>query len=717
MQIGWTAFVCVLLVGCGRLGFNPVNGRDGGSDDTDTRVLLARAGENFTCAVRASDHRVYCWGANDDGQLGDGTTTSRSAPGPIVGFADEVSQLVTAPGIACVLATTGAVWCWGNNASGAVSPSVGAGASAPTHVLDGATQISTASDHSCAVLTTGDVWCWGDNTSDQLGRSTGPLTSAQVGTDNAEVVVLAASTCVRKLDGSVWCFGDDTIGALGDRGVSMHTPNPQRVAGVSAATQLAGAYNQFCARQDGGTLWCWGYGFLGDGTTARTSPVAVVPIVGATAVEVGHTAICAELADRTLCFGINSDGILGDHRFTPAYAPIASIEAVGLAHITLGYAHACAIDGNGELVCWGFDGTGQLGYDVELVADSPRAVVGVTHATKIFANTSFGSHICALQDGEALCWGGGVGGELGDGTMILPTQPMAAQLANVIDVSPGAGSTCAVTSANAVYCWGQNYTAATGSTAINSALPVKIAGTGSATTVWISLATACAVRTDASLACWGENDLSFQVGTGMTPFGYASPTQIAGMTGVSSTSLGIYVSCAVAAGTLSCWGGGPYNLTADGLNHPTPHAVAGVPAMKTVSLGYFHACGVAVDGGLWCWGQGAAAGYGYATGTSTGPVQIMPANSVVDVSAGVSETCVATTSGTVQCVGEGYPASTSFTTIAGLSNIVQVVALNGTVCARSATGLVQCLGHNDYEMLGDGAAVFSLTGVAQRVRP
>jgi hypothetical protein len=45
------------------------------------------------------------------------------------------------------------------------------------------------------------------------------------------------------------------------------------------------------------------------------------------------------------------------------------------------------------------------------------------------------------------------------------------------------------------------------------------------------------------------------------------------------------------------------------------------------------------------------------------------------------------------------------------------VALNGTVCARSATGLVQCLGHNDDETLGDGAAVFSLTGVVQRVRP
>ncbi len=213
-------------------------------------------------------------------------------------------------------------------------------------------------------------------------------------------------------------------------------------------------------------------------------------------------------------------------------------------------------------------------------------------------------------------------------------------------------------SANEVYCWGHNYKAGVGAAASNSLLPVQIGSTGSASAV-----------------------------------------------------------CAVAAGTLSCWGGGPYNLTGDGLNHPTPHVVAGVPAMKTVSLGYYHACGVALDGGLWCWGQGAAAGYGVATGTSTAPVQILPANSVVDVSAGGSETWVATTGGEMQCVGEGYPPSSSFATIAGLSDIVQVVTLSGTVCARSATGNVQCLGRNDNEALGDGSAVFSLTGVVQRVRP
>ena len=267
-------------------------------------------------------------------------------------------QLVAASGIACVLTTTGAVWCWGDNDKGAVSPSVGTGVATPTRVLDGATQIATASDHSCAVLATGDVRCWGDSTRDQLGSSTGPLTSAQVGTDNVEVEVVAEGTCVRKLDGSVWCFGDDTIGELGDGGSSMHTPTQQRVAQVNAATQLAGAFNQLCARQDGGMLWCWGFGFTGDGTDARTSPVVAVPIVGATAVMVGQTAICAELADQTLCFGTDDDGLLGDRGFTTASSPIASLEAAGRDRITLGRSHACAIDGTGELLCWGFDGTG-----------------------------------------------------------------------------------------------------------------------------------------------------------------------------------------------------------------------------------------------------------------------------------------------------------------------------------------------------------------------
>ncbi|MDA3033791.1 MAG: hypothetical protein O3A28_02035, partial [Actinomycetota bacterium] len=144
-----------------------------GSDNLSAQASIT-AGRNHTCALLATG-AVKCWGHNASGQLGDGTTTDRLTPTAATGLASGVTAITTGRNHTCALLATGAVACWGYNPDGRLGDGSTTDRHTPTAVTglpSDVTAITAGTEHTCALLGTGAVTCWGNNASGQLGDNT-----------------------------------------------------------------------------------------------------------------------------------------------------------------------------------------------------------------------------------------------------------------------------------------------------------------------------------------------------------------------------------------------------------------------------------------------------------------------------------------------------------------------------------------------------------------
>jgi hypothetical protein len=130
-------------------------------------------GNAHSCSVN-QDAKVYCWGNNNAGQLGDGTITNKSSPTLVLGI-NNAEHIELGNGFSCAMLIQEAPKCWGYNASGQLGVGNSGGSLySPTSVvnLGEANSISLGNSHSCAVVFNGSLKCWGDNSAGQLGDST-----------------------------------------------------------------------------------------------------------------------------------------------------------------------------------------------------------------------------------------------------------------------------------------------------------------------------------------------------------------------------------------------------------------------------------------------------------------------------------------------------------------------------------------------------------------
>ena len=238
------------------------------------------ASRGYTCAA-LNDGSVRCWGDNASGTLGDGTTTSSTAPVEVVGLAGKAVALTAGSSAACALLDGGTVQCWG--AGGQVgSDSFVQGTPATVPLGGAAISVSAGDQHACAVRSDHTVWCWGSNTSGQLGDGTTTSTflPQQVGTVPAATRVSAgaAHSCAVAVDGGVWCWGSNNHGQVGTGAVSA-TPvlTPARVTSLGvAAVDVAADAEQTCVVATAGGGACWGYDFWGQTGTGSPGPFEVL---------------------------------------------------------------------------------------------------------------------------------------------------------------------------------------------------------------------------------------------------------------------------------------------------------------------------------------------------------------------------------------------------------------------------------------------------------
>ncbi|ACL23603.1 RCC1 domain-containing protein [Chloroflexus aggregans] len=352
-------------------------------------VTAIAAGNYHTCALTGSDG-VWCWGDNFYGQLGDGTTTNRSTPGAVSGLPSGVTAIAAGNYHTCALTSSGGVWCWGRNDSGQLGDGTTTNRSTPGAVgglPSGVTAIAAGDYHTCALMSSGGVWCWGLNNRGQLGDGsyTDSSTPVAVGGLPSGVMAIAAGnyhTCALTGSDGVWCWGTNSDGQLGD-GTTTNRSTPVAVSGLpSGVTAIAAGNYHTCALTSSGGVWCWGYnlsGQLGDGTTTnRSTPGAVSGLPsGVTAIAAGDEHTCALTGSGGVwCWGDNYYGQLGDGTTTNRSTPGAvSGLPSGVTAIAAGVYHTCALTGSGGVMCWGNNGDGQLGDGRPLYRTTPVDVV------------------------------------------------------------------------------------------------------------------------------------------------------------------------------------------------------------------------------------------------------------------------------------------------------------------------------------------------------
>jgi alpha-tubulin suppressor-like RCC1 family protein len=224
-------------------------------------VFAIAAGFAHTCAVvgdAASGGGVQCWGTNDTGQLGNGTTTFSSTPVNVAGLGSGVKAIAaggapvdrfTSGGHTCAITTDGGVKCWGWNAAGQLGDDTTTNRPAPVNVvgLESGVQDITAGDmHTCAIVA-GGVRCWGDNRYGQLGvgSTESYTTPVQVGGFTGSVQDVdagSAHTCAVTAAGGLKCWGRNASGQLGNFTIGSQSLLPVNVivpTGISFLPQVS----------------------------------------------------------------------------------------------------------------------------------------------------------------------------------------------------------------------------------------------------------------------------------------------------------------------------------------------------------------------------------------------------------------------------------------------------------------------------------------------
>ncbi len=379
------------------------------------------AGDTHSCALLTGG-AVVCWGGNGNGQLGDGTASDSLAPVRVkaVGGAGDLANATTisvGSQHSCALLSGGGVVCWGANANGQLGDGTTTSSSIPVTVkavggagdLSGVTAIGAGYQHSCALLSSGAVVCWGNNTSGRLGdgtltSSSTPVTVKAVGgaSDLAGVTAISVGyqhSCALLISGAVNCWGGNANSQLGD-GTASDSLTPVAVKAVGGSDVLSGVisigagYQHSCALLAGGTIDCWGNnanGQLGDGTTTvRQTPVAVTGVggggglSGVSSLGVGYQHTCALLSGGTVdCWGSSANGQLGDGAISDRTTPVkvkglgGTGDLSGVSAISPGYQHTCALITGGTVDCWGSNAKSQLGGGELAYNSLPAAVVGL----------------------------------------------------------------------------------------------------------------------------------------------------------------------------------------------------------------------------------------------------------------------------------------------------------------------------------------------------
>jgi alpha-tubulin suppressor-like RCC1 family protein len=668
-------------------------GSDGGAEALDTLAAdgggpvapvprrRLSAGGQLACAL-GSDGSAWCWGL-DAAAVEQGITDS-AAPVAITRGGTAAIDIAVNEGQVCLLKSDGSIFCAGYLGEDAILQGIGG------RVTAIAACGTSGRVFGCAVRADGAVFCWsGTEPSDNpLGNTTTSWTPARApGLDGAVDIACGGSVaCALRSDGTLWCWGGGAGNVMPTStiGVTQETPRMVPELGTDVTAAFAGA-GGVCVSTSGGDVQCWGSLFdpsLNKQFPGHPSFQATPKLTGARRIAIGDAHACAIQADGSLaCFGANDFGQLGDGTFVAHDAPAPVVGLGGpVTEVVAGIQATCALlASGGGIRCFGNNDHGTLGDGSALgLRASPVDLGGSAVLSHHAHHQGLGSAV--LTDGTVEIWGRGAssliqGAPLRAARPIALTTPATAPLAHKATVN-GSGA-CLLTSDGAVTCLRSMF-------APGAMLPLGVVS-GFSTGV-TDLIGACAVRGDG-------------VGTCGLPAGLTT-------SGVLASDQGMFQKLAIG------WFDGGCGLLRDGRIDCWANILA--VAAEPVELGgaaidlsvFDSACAVRSDGAVLCWDVGGS------SSAVTPELVPLPASSV-GVSVGLGYACAWTADGQLFCWGQNQYGQLGDGTIAPRNAPVKATVVPGPVrvasagwqqtCVELATdGSLWCWGWNGAGELGDG---------------
>jgi alpha-tubulin suppressor-like RCC1 family protein len=670
------------------------------------------ANANHMCAVLKTGH-VLCWGKNTNGQLGIGGTTASSVPVTVSGMTDAV-DVAMGDAHTCVLRSNGQVQCvgaddkgqLGNGALGSSTTLTDVLNAAGTGPLTGVTSLSVGQYWSCAVRG-GSVVCWGRQRSD-------------------------------------WDSATQTS-------VHVQSDLPEEVPGLTDASSVAVGAKAACAVRTNGEVQCWGFngtavgdGIFGTGASqplTTTTPLTVKDPAGSASltnvsqVRLGEFHVCAVLmGGGHYCWGDNNYGQLANGARDDSWLPTTSTltttlqPLVGIVKSGPGMYHGCALSAAGYVYCTGDNYNYSLGighdYTTSLAVTVPVALDG----EPLSGLVDLGSHYdgsCVMQDdGDVYCWGENNDGKVGNGNTTNQASPVRVILGVPPEVSlsnltiePGSMFPAFVSTT-----MGYAVELEAGSTDV-----ITVTGTPeliTSTVTYVSSAGACTEEvcpvaatgtTTVTVTVTSEDGASkkvYLVGALMRP----QVTQ-ANVVEISQHGRAQHTCALLENGGVLCWGQNDYGQLGIGTkdNMSVPVAMQNITDATEVATGRNITCVLREGGRVQCVGGGADYGLGNGQlGESLVLTDVLepdgsgPLTGATTVEADRTGGCVVR-GGEVVCWGwhlenpdTGKITSTLPVTVAGFTNIVEVVMTHGSICGMDKQGLVHCMGANYYRQLGIG---------------
>ena len=595
-----------------------------------TGARAVAAGDGFSCTLR-NNGSVICWGANDAGQIGDGAASAAPRPPtPVVGLPAEVRAIAARGRHACALDEAGTVWCWGANDNGQLGDGTAVDRPTPVAVpgLSDVIAVATGRGHTCAATRNRGLRCWGDDAAGQIAGTASPTEPVPIVLQATAVAAGDRHSCaIDRPAGAIFCFGANDRGQIG---APLTGGLPTRVGSfeVARAVVAGGAFS--CAITADDAVFCWGdhrWGQLGMGDdVVHPIPVRVAKLAAVTSVSAGAAHTCAVAPEIVgmgtpgiWCWGANQAGQLGDGSQADQATRVATIRQLSATGVAAGGEHSCAITtaNDGDMECWGRAAAGQLG-----LGDMPPATQDKPYPSmvplfdpanpRVQVIAAGGAHTCvkAVASASIRCFGANDHGQLGGAPMPpygYVDATLGATPATAGSVTAGAAHTCALDTDGHVWCWGRGDEGQLGDGARSDRpAPTLLAlGDGvTATKVAAGGAHSCALVTGGKVLCWGRGAEGQVASADKTDV--LVPTPVAGIEGAVAIVAGGAHTCAMAAdGGALCWGANEHGQLGNGRSDDsaTPVEVAGATDLRALAAGGAHTCGLRGDGTLWCWGD------------------------------------------------------------------------------------------------------------------
>lgn len=530
-----------------------------------------------------------------------------------------------------------------------------------------------------------------------------------------QIVAGGGTSCGVDFDGDVYCWGSDFHGASGQPGeVPTLNSEPVPVAlGISAVGVTVGALH-YCAWDEAGQTYCWGFNQFGQAATAPSATTVIPSLVdGQTFSDVQATGqySCGLTYDGEIhCWGSNHSGELGAGEADFAVSPVHIPFEEPMVDVGMGHAHACGVSASGDLYCWGRNHVGAV--DPGVIADQILEPTEVDLGETVVEVVAGATTTCALTDeGEVVCWGFNARGELGrDVPLEAIVGPGVVETeARFVQLSLMGHSICGLTTDDEVFCWGENrFGAMADGSFEDRSTPVAVGGAERWTSVSAGNSHVCGLDAEGDGWCWGSNafgeagdqrslrrmdpepvegeELRFDglvsgnfnlcgfehEGDGIYCWGrnehfqhqterpghVSEPQPLSGWV-PDELVLGDAFACGIEfddeAGEVQCWGSngqGRLGVESAPWGTADPVAVDSNEEFAALDAGNIHACAVSDANEIYCWGGNDTGQVGSDAGTDQMSPQLVDAGeSFVDVATGLDHSCGLTDEGALNCWG------------------------------------------------------------------